>query len=413
MKTNKLFISKVSDKTRHAQNSLKPDHTSVFRILWALLLFALIMVTLASCSTKDDPGTDPDSPSSSKNAEIVQIETGGGYSLVLLSDNTLWGTGANIDYQLGLDNTSKRNTLTKIADKVRFVKAFDGSTVIIKTDDTLWGSGSNLYGHFGIGDITKLQTFTKLTDNVKSISGGEDHLLIIKKDNTLWGAGHNEMHAIRNDGTGEHRDVVLIPVKMADNVKEAVGGSDFTLILKNDNTVWGRGNKSRIGARDVGEIGGSTDWVQKAYGAKKVMAGSGHSGILLSDNSLWLTGNSGSGQLGIGLIGFGGYNTEYVMVAENVKDAMLGTFTSLILYEDDSLWGSGELTSKAFEGVDTFEKMADGVLAASFNSRHGLVLKKDKTLMAIGWNGSGQLGDRTYEDTEVLVPVYLTWKEGN
>ena len=68
-------------------------------------------------------------------------------------------------------------------------------TLILKNDGTLWGSGCNNYGQLGLGDTTNRNTFTQVTTNVndiKSIYCGDYHNFILKNDGTLWGCGRND-----------------------------------------------------------------------------------------------------------------------------------------------------------------------------------------------------------------------------
>ena len=69
------------------------------------------------------------------------------------------------------------------------------NSLILKNDGTLWGTGDNQYGQLGLGDTTNRNTFTQITtntDNVKSVYCGGSHAFILKNDGTLWGCGRND-----------------------------------------------------------------------------------------------------------------------------------------------------------------------------------------------------------------------------
>lgn len=374
-----------------------------------------------------DPGGNNTNPgsgsSSSKNADIVQIETSGSHTLVLLSDNTLWGTGDNRSSQLGLSYLlSERNTLIKIADNVKLVKTVGANTLIIKTDDSLWGCGSNSNGELGlVGHGQRVYSFDRMANNVRSVDGYMDYILIVKKDNTLWGGGLNEYHLLSDQGSGSERDYIDTPVKIADNVKEAVGGNRYILILKNDNTLWGRG-WNFLGQLGLGTIGSTESVVKVTEDVKKVVAGVTHSGIIKSDNSLWVTGNA------IALGGTDHYSikydalnqiippmlTQFSKVLDNVKDASFGIEQSLVLLQDNTLWGAGRDALGSPGGTNmqvSFVKIRDNVLTMNAGGRCSFILENDKTLWSTGSNERGQLGDGTSNNKETFVRVHLSWKE--
>ena len=62
-------------------------------------------------------------------------------------------------------------------------------SLILKNDGTLWGCGLNDSGQLGLGNTTNRTTFTQITTNVndiKSVYCGENYTLILKNDGTLW-----------------------------------------------------------------------------------------------------------------------------------------------------------------------------------------------------------------------------------
>ena len=80
---------------------------------------------------------------------------------------------SNNEYgQLGLGDTGYRATFTQIttnADNIKQVYCGDHHTLILKNDGTLWGCGNNGNGQLGLGDTTNRNTFTQVTTNVDDI----------------------------------------------------------------------------------------------------------------------------------------------------------------------------------------------------------------------------------------------------
>jgi hypothetical protein len=98
--------------------------------------------------------------------------------------NTIWGTGYNGGGQLGLGNENKKvkgvDTLTQM--KTVDIDGIDGSipkyiscgsihTVVLMTDDTVWGTGLNNYCQLGSVNTSKITELIKITDETNYISG--------------------------------------------------------------------------------------------------------------------------------------------------------------------------------------------------------------------------------------------------
>ena len=100
------------------------------------------------------------------------------HSLILKNDKTVWSCGRNNFSQLGLGDTAHRYTFTQVttnADDIKSVYCGGYHTLILKNDGTLWGCGNNVYGQLGLGDTTDRNTFTQITtnaDNIKEIYCG-------------------------------------------------------------------------------------------------------------------------------------------------------------------------------------------------------------------------------------------------
>jgi alpha-tubulin suppressor-like RCC1 family protein len=87
-----------------------------------------------------------------------------------------------------------------------------GYTMIVKTDGTLWGTGYNGSGQLGAGTSTNIfLTPVQVMTGVSSVSSGSDHTMILKTDGTLWATGYNSDGQL---GTGTTTTSPTVPVRL-------------------------------------------------------------------------------------------------------------------------------------------------------------------------------------------------------
>src|SRR5262249_35898403 len=120
-------------------------------------------------------------------------------------------------------------------------------------------------------------------------------------------------------------------------------------------------------------------------------------------------GDNRYGELGDGT--FNTTNRPEMIVASNVTAVAAGTLFSLFLKSDGSLWGMGAdgyggLGGGCFgipnSGINVPEQVvASNVTTIAAGYFHSLFLKNDGSLWAMGYNAYGQLGDGTYNNTDL------------
>jgi Alpha-tubulin suppressor and related RCC1 domain-containing proteins len=86
---------------------------------------------------------------------VAAVSSGGLYTMVLKKDCTLWACGYNNYGQLGNGSTTSQSTPVKVMSGVAQVaSSFDiyyPFTLLVKTNGTVWGVGANCDGQLGIG----------------------------------------------------------------------------------------------------------------------------------------------------------------------------------------------------------------------------------------------------------------------
>jgi alpha-tubulin suppressor-like RCC1 family protein len=290
------------------------------------------------------------------------------------------------------------------------ISAGGGHTLALKTDGTLWVWGNNHYGQLGNNSNINRVTPVQAGGTWACIAAGYAHSLGIKQDGTLWAWGQNAYGQL-GDGTNVDRNV---PVQVGlDNTWAAVAtGYLHCLAIKKDGTLWAWGfNK-------YGQLGDGTQVnknapVQVGYGPNwaAVAAGYGHSLAIKQDGTLWAWGHNSYGQLGDGT-NIDNLTPVQVGTENNWANVAGGYDHSLGLKKDGVLeaWGNNDY-GQLGDGTDVDRNAPAQVgtennwFFVSAGWDHSLGIKTDGTLWAWGINPSGQLGDGTLVDKD--TPVQL------
>jgi alpha-tubulin suppressor-like RCC1 family protein len=259
-----------------------------------------------------------------------------------------------------------------------------------------WGrnaSGELGIGTGGIGDFARyspVQTLT-LGNQVSDISAGGWFTCARKTDNTAWCWGDTTYGQIGNGSTsgqscGTYCTYKSTPmqVSMGNGVAELSAGVQHACARKSDGTLW------CWGLDDAGQLGlgfGSDPYcpdgttlgspcrtspvqVTALSNVASISAGGGNTCAQKSDGTLWCWGRNDYGQIGDGTSS--GQSCHYVTCKPTPV----------------------QLTS-----------LGSNVVSFSIGWSHTCVVKNDGTLWCWGWNGYGQLGDGTLNDSPSPIQV--------
>lgn len=192
------------------------------------------------------------------------------------------------------------------------------------------------------------------------------------------------------------------------------GGGEHSLILCNTGTVMSFGNN------EFGQLGNGTTSSQQltpvlVSGLNDVIAvacGSFHSLFLKNDGTVWACGNNYYGQLGDGT------STErhtpvQVIGLNDITAIACGSFHSLFLKSDSTVWACGyNEHGQLGDGTTSSQQLTpiqaiglSGVTHISAGYYFSLFLKNDGAVWACGNNDYGQLGDGT--TTELYIPTQI------
>ena len=325
---------------------------------------------------------------------ITSVGAGMSYSLAVKNDGTVWAWGDNYFGQFG-DNTAYNNRLIPVPAAIGLSNAISidagyNQTLALKSDGTVMAWGANDYGKLGdnnpgggsfIPVKVKDADVPDISEAITTTSTGTDHSLALKSDGTVWAWGNNNYGQLGDNSINQSS----IPVQVKDTagtgtltgITAIAAGQYYSLALKSDGTVlaWGRNNSGQLGNNSIDQSNVPVQ-VKDAAGTGTLSAitaiaiGDAHSIALKSDGTVWAWGNNINGQIGDNTSG-GGTNR-------------------LIPVQVKGVGGAGTLTS---------------VIAIVAGSSHSLALKADGTVMAWGANDYGKLGDASTSQRAAPIQV--------
>jgi alpha-tubulin suppressor-like RCC1 family protein len=372
-----------------------------------------------------------------------KVYAGCSYTVAIDTNGYLYSWGLNSFGELGTGNTIGTTT-TSISSPIQVgtlttwsdVWALSARTYATKTDGTLWGWGAatnylgdTLASNVGFGTFpttpttrySPVQIGTKT--NWSKIGRGTNHIIGLKSDGSMlgWGINTNGQLGLNFFGSNTARSS---PVQIGDDTfwSEVAAGSNHTLAVKNDGTLWawglntsGRvGNISTVSRSYPVQIGTLTNW-------SKVDAGTDYSRAIKTDGTLWTWGDNTSGKLG---------DATIVSKSSPIQIGTLVDWTtfngtgshSIAITTGGTLWtwglaSSGQLgyTMQRSSPVQigdgySWSKIDGGDLAL-----HTMGVKTDGTLWGWGANNLGQLGDNTviYRSSPTQIGTLTNWSTVN
>jgi len=347
----------------------------------------------------------------------IRLAGGGGHTVGLMADGTIWTWGSNNYGEVGDGTTIDRHFPMQIGVDQEWVRVTGGKehTAGLMADGSLWAWGWNTHGQ--LGDSTTIDRSSPVqigTDqDWTQVSGGAWYTVALKNDGTVWTWGWNRYGQL-GDGTMTDRPS---PVQIGSDQDwvQVAAGNDHTLGLKTNGTLWAWGwNRygqlgDSHGDRNypviVGTLGTEQQWIQAA-------AGNNHTIALKADGTLWAWGWNLKGQVGNGKTNFAQHRPELIGTGRDWTQVAAGNEHSLALKANGSLWAWGSNEFGQLGDGTTIDRHSPAMVGTDQDwihvvagNEHSIARKADGTLWAWGLNSYGQLADSTTTNRNSPVRV--------
>lgn len=238
----------------------------------------------------------------------LSVSAGNRFSLALKTNGTLWSWGLNNVGQLGINTIIDQNLPVQVGTASNWSKIDAGNqhSLAIDTTGFMYGWGDNTFGQFGNGSNTSslFPIVVSSSNNWAEVSAGFDHSMALDTNGILYTFGNNTNGQL-GDGTNTASNIMTpISFSNAGTVTQYIAisaGTNFSLAIKNDNTLWstgfnssgqlGLGNTTAVNT--LNQVGTNNNWFL-------ISAGDTHSLAMETSTGLWSTGRGLEGELGIG-----------------------------------------------------------------------------------------------------------------
>jgi alpha-tubulin suppressor-like RCC1 family protein len=290
------------------------------------------------------------------------ISCGDSHTMVSMTNGTIWGTGLNTSGQLGLGDISNRNTLTRITSNIggrtpQSISCGGYHTIVLMTDGTIWGTGANSYFqvHYPNSNITTLIQCTDYEDiglTPRSISCGEYYTMILSSDGSICGNGRNNYGQLGFGFTSTDARLALIISDISGCTPLSIScGANHTMVLMTNGSIWGTGLNSsgQLGLGDSSDRNILTQITSNIGRSmpKTISCGYSHTMVLMTDGTIWGTGLNNYGQLGLGDTSDRNTLTQITsdIGGSNPLSISCGSDHTMVLMTDGTMWATGNLLS--------------------------------------------------------------------
>ena len=334
---------------------------------------------------------------------------------VILTDGTVRTFGANNNGNLGVNDTTQRNTPVQVFGISSSAVAIAGGryhTAVLLGNGTVQTFGRNTLGQLGLGDTTQRNTPVTVLNvtSATALASGLFHTIVLLADGTVRTVGLNDAGQLGVADTVNR----LIPVKVGVSGNKVGCGYYHTAVLSNDGTVrtFGMNNNGQLGLNDNTnrltpvQVTGITS-------VTMLSAGYAQNAVLLNNGTVWGWGTNYSGELGINISGGSRGTPVQMLNISNAIAVVCGTFQTAVLLANGTIWTCGRNGFGQLGTGDTTSRLTpvqvSGITSAtslSIGKYFMAIVLSDGTVRTLGFNDYGNLGINVVGGSR-LTPVQV------
>lgn len=265
----------------------------------------------------------------------ISVVMGWRYTIALARDGSVWAWGANEYGELGRGRKINGGEGLPVPERVRgltdvqAIAAGGGHSLALRRDGSVWAWGANGYGEAGgRGGSRAIPARIPALPFIVAIAAGENHSLVLSHDGTVWAWGRHV-----EDDTAEEAIPTPRQVPGVTGAVAVAGGQFHSLALKGDGTIWA------WGAGYFGQLGNGREEsesvpvrVHDLDDVTAIAAAGLHSIAVREDGTVWIWGAPELGDPEVGneaaptrMLGL--RNVVAVATAENHAIALLNDGT--------------------------------------------------------------------------------------
>jgi len=330
------------------------------------------------------------------NAHSLALRPGTPFVQPFVYDAGARAWGSNAEGQLGDDSGQDHSSPQWVAETnqppgIKAIATGINHSLALLADGKVWAWGSNSAGQLGDGtkdDQPKPVPVhgpggDGLLTHIVVIAAGSNHSLALRADGTVWAWGNNSSGQLGDDSVMDR--MTPVQAKAMSFITAVAAGAGHSLALRADGTVWawGAGTRGQLGsslpldhhlpARVKGLASGGMK--------KAIAAGANHSLSVRADGSVWAWGANEHGQVGDGSV------SDRLLPVQAFRDR-----------------------NGSIEPLSSVTAAAGGEMHSLALDASGIVSTDGGFVWCWGANDQGQLGDGTMDERHRGVAAWQ--KEG-